>query len=129
MIYLDTSAAAKALIREGESDDIRRLFADGADLVASRLLAVELHAVVDRRALSAVAARHLLDRVALASLTDDIAQRAIDMRSGLRTRDSLHLATALMLGPIVTTFLSFDVELNAAALRHGVPLHDLAPAP
>ncbi len=128
MIYLDTSAAAKALIAEPESEGIRALFADEHELIASRLLAVELNAVVDRRGLSAVHARQLLDRVALASMTDAVAQRAIDLRSGLRTLDALHLATMLTLGPIVTSLLSFDTELNEAALTHGIPLHPLAGA-
>jgi uncharacterized protein len=90
VIYLDTSAAAKALIREAESDGIRLLFDRDDELVGSRLVAVELHAVVDRCRLRAVDARALLDRVALASLTE-------------------------------------DDELNAAALRHGIPLHELSP--
>lgn len=125
MIYLDTSAAAKALIAEAESDGIRQLFSAGTEMVASRLLAVELHAVVDRRALRAVDARHLLDRVSLVSVTDDLTPRAIDMRSGLRTLDALHLATALSLGAVVDSMLSFDAELNAGALAHGIPLHEL----
>lgn len=123
MIYLDTSAAAKALVAEAESDSIRRLFEDESEFIASRLLAVELHAIVDRRGLQAVHARQLLERVSLASMTDAVAERAIDIRSGLRTLDALHLATALTLGPAVTSMLSFDAELSAAALRHGIPLH------
>jgi len=125
VIYLDTSAAIKALIREEESAEIRALFADGAELISSRLLAVELHAVADRRGLPATDVRALLERVALVAISDEVAQRAIDIRSGLRTPDALHLATAVVLGPIVTEFLSFDDELNAAALGHGIPLHTL----
>jgi predicted nucleic acid-binding protein len=125
MIYLDTSAAVKALIREAETPAIRALFDSGADLISSRLLAVELHAVVDRRGLRATDARALLERVAQVSLSDDIAQRAIDLRSGLRTLDALHLATAVSLGPVVASFLSFDDELNTASLKHGIPLHAL----
>lgn len=128
MIYLDTSAAIKALIREEESTEIRALFADGAELISSRLLAVELHAVADLRDLRATYVSALLERVALVALSDEVAQRAIDVRSGLRTLDALHLATAVVLGPIVTEFLSFDDELNAAALAHGIPLHRLVEA-
>lgn len=126
MIYLDTSAAVKALILEDETDDIRALFETETELVSSRLLAVELNAVVDRRGLRAIDARALVERVAQVSLNDEVARRAIDLRSGLRTLDALHLASALAVGPLVTSFLSYDDELNAAALRHGIPLHPLA---
>lgn len=45
MIYLDTSAAVKALIEEDGSADVRQASTDETEFVASRLLAVELHAV------------------------------------------------------------------------------------
>lgn len=125
MIYLDTSAAVKTLINEAETSAVRALF-ESAELISSRLLAVELNAVADRRGMPAVNVRALVDRVALVRLNDDIALRAIDLRSGLRTLDSIHLATALSLGPLITEFLSFDTELNKSALRYGIPLHSLA---
>lgn len=123
MIYLDTSGAVKAFIREENSDEIRALFESDAELISSKLLEVELHAVADRRGLRPVDVRALLERVAIVALDDDVAQRAIDIRSGLRTLDALHLASAVVLGPIVTEFLSFDRELNEGALAHGIPLH------
>lgn len=126
MIYLDTSAAVKALIREDQSAEVRALFASEQELISSRLLAVELYAVADRRRLRATDVRSLIDRVAVVALSDDVAQRAIDIRSGLRTLDALHLATAVVLGPVATEFLSFDDELNAAALARGIPLHSLS---
>lgn len=125
MIYLDTSAALKTLILEPESSRVRALFASGVGLVSSRLLAVELHAVADRRRLSAAAVRELLDHVAIVSIDDEVARRAIDIRSGLRTLDALHLATAVVLDDAVTGFLSFDDELNRAAEVRGFRLHDL----
>jgi uncharacterized protein len=126
VIYLDTSAAIKVLLDEDGSAEMGRLFAERDDLVASRLLAVELNAVADRRDLSLLDVREVVDSIALVSLTDDIAQRAIELRTGLRTLDALHLATAATLGPLVTEFLSYDRELNAAAERHGIRPHPLA---
>jgi uncharacterized protein len=125
VIYLDTSAAIKVLLDETGSEDVARLFDEREDLLASRLLAIELHAVAERRDLNLAHVRELLERVSLVSLTDEVAQRAIDLRSGLRTLDALHLATAATLGSLVTAFLSYDRELNAAAARYGVPLHAL----
>ncbi|MFA4897308.1 MULTISPECIES: type II toxin-antitoxin system VapC family toxin [Microbacterium] len=125
MIYLDTSAAAKVLIDEAETDSIRKLFADDTEFVSSKLLAVELHAVADRRMVSADAAQELLDRVALVSLGDGILEDAITMHSGLRTLDALHLATAVRIKSAISGILTFDNELGAAAERHGIPLEEV----
>lgn len=122
MIYLETSAAAKALIDEDGSDAVRALFAQPTRFVASRLLAVELHAVADRRPVSAEAVDELLDRVTLLSLGDDTLAQAIELHSGLRTLDALHLATALELGENITGLLTFDREFAAAAEAHGIRL-------
>ena len=122
MIYLDTSAAVKALVDESGSVQMRALLSGDAPLISSRLFAVELQAVVDRRGIDADAAARVVDRIALASLDDAVADRAIILRSGLRTLDALYLATALELGDIVTGFLSYDAELNAAAQAHGLTL-------
>lgn len=123
MIYLDTSAAAKAVLDEADSPAVRRLFADGTDFVSSTLLAVELHAVADRRFVQPDAVHEIIDRVALVSLGDDITTTAINLHSGLRTLDALHLATALRLGSAITGILTFDEELAEAAEQRGLSLH------
>lgn len=129
MIYLDTSAAVKAIIDEKGSDAVFRAFAEGTEFASSRLLAVELHAVADRRSLSHEAAQDLLDRVALVSLDDDTVTRAVGLHSGLhsglRTLDALHLATALELQDAITGILTFDQEFADAAAAHGLPAIDL----
>lgn len=125
MIYLDASAAVKALVEEAETSAIVDAFGAGEEFVASRLLAVELHAVADRRSLDHESADDLLDRVALVSLDDDTMAHAIRLRSGLRTLDALHLATALELSDVVTSVLTYDNELAAAARAHGLALTDL----
>lgn len=120
MIYLDTSAAAKALLYDPDSTAVRALFSEGAEFVSSTLLAVELHAVADRRFISQEAAQELIDRVALVSLGDDITTAAIALHSRLRTLDALHLATALRLGSAVDSILTFDTELASAAAQRGI---------
>jgi len=120
VIYLDTSAAAKALLDEPGSDAVRHLFADGTAFVSSTLLAVELHAVADRRFVGVDAAQEIIARVALVSLGDDITTAAINLHSGLRTLDALHLATALRLGTAINGILTYDHELAAAAAARGL---------
>lgn len=126
MIYLDTSAAIKALVIESGTDAVRALFVRDEAMISSRLFAVELQAVADRRVIAADAAQEIIDRVALVSLDDETLDAAIRLRSGLRTLDALHLAAALQLGDIVTELLTFDRELADAASANGVPLHALA---
>jgi predicted nucleic acid-binding protein len=121
VIYLDTSAAAKALIDESGSETVRRMFADGTSFVSSKLLGVELHAVADRQFIASDAVQELLDRVALVSLDDDLLDDAIALHSRLRTLDALHLATAVRLKGTISSILTFDNELAAAASRNGIP--------
>ncbi|WP_337000429.1 MULTISPECIES: type II toxin-antitoxin system VapC family toxin [unclassified Microbacterium] len=120
MIFLDTSAAVKALIDEAESAAVISLFADGTEFVASRLLAVELHAVADRRSLSHEQTDDLLSHISLVSLDDDIMTRAIGLHSGLRALDALHLATAIRLRDTITSVLTYDQELADAARQSGI---------
>lgn len=122
MIYLDTSAGVKGLIDEQGSERVRVLLAREEPLISSRLFEVELHAVLDRRGLDSADVDAVLDRLAYASLDDEVARRAIALQSGLRTLDALHLATALGLGDIVTGFLAYDAELNDAARAHGLSI-------
>lgn len=122
MIYLDTSAALKAVVDEDGSQDVLQVFAGTVPRVSSKLLAVEMNAVAVRRRLPMKSIEPVLDAVNLIALDDDIAQRAIDLRSGLRSLDALHLATATKLLPVLTGFLTFDDELRQAAEERGLPL-------
>ncbi|WP_417563021.1 type II toxin-antitoxin system VapC family toxin [Microbacterium sp.] len=122
MIYLDTSAGVKALVDEQGSERVRALLARDEPLISSRLFEVELNAVLDRRGFDRGDVEAVLDRLAFASLDDEVARRAIALHPGLRALDALHLATALGLGDIVTGFLAYDAELNDAARAHGLSI-------
>lgn len=54
------------------------------------------------------------------TLGDDITTAAINLHSGLRTLDALHLATALRLGTAINGILTYDDELAAAAVARGL---------
>ncbi len=123
MIYLDTSAAVNALVDEPGSDLVRAVFAAGDPFVSSRLLRVELHAAVSRRWLEASGVDELLARVSLVGIDDDLLDRAVELGSGLRALDSLHLATAVDLAADIEGMLGYDRELITAARREGIPAH------
>jgi predicted nucleic acid-binding protein len=125
VIYLDTSAAVKALIPEAGSDAMRAMFASDDELVSSRLLELELATVVQRRNVPESERRKILSRVSLVTLDDVVFDAAIAGASGLRALDALHLATATRLGDIVDSMLSFDRELLEGARAKGIPPHPL----
>lgn len=120
MIYLDSSAALKAVVDEEGSDHVRSLLAEPPGAVSSRLLAVELHATAHRRGLDHDSIERVLRRVALVSLDDDVCDRAVALRSGLRSLDALHLATAVGLAELLAGFACFDRELGRAAEAAGL---------
>lgn len=125
MIYLDTSAAIKALVGEEHSDAIRDLLDGDQRFVSSRLFELELAAVTQRRNADREDSERLLRRIDLVSLDDSVVDQAVTARSGLRTLDALHLATATRLGDIVDSMLSFDRELVERAREAGIPPHPL----
>lgn len=124
--YLDTSAALKLLVEEAESTALAADLTAGARrdqrLVASMLLHTELHCALGRRReLDPASARAVLDAVTLVDVTRDDLMRAASSAWGLRTADSIHLATALRLD--VDEILTYDTELATVAERAGLRVH------
>jgi len=121
-VYLDTSAAAKVLVDEPESealvDYLDSLPAD-AGAISSILLETELRRLALRLDLAQSAVSDLLGRVALVE-----AQRSLFYEAGLlpgptlRSLDALHLATALRVDASVV--LAYDNHLLAAARGLGL---------
>ena len=126
MIYLDTSAAVKALVREEHSDAIRELLDGEQQFVSSRLFALELATVTQRRNADRGESERLLRRIDLVSLDDTVVDQAIMATSGLRALAALHLATAMLLGDIVESILSFDRDLLEGAQARGITPHPLS---
>jgi len=126
VIYLDTSAAVKTLFAEADSESIRALFADEQPFVSSRVFELEVHSAAARRGVAEERAAELVRKVTLVAVDDAVVDAALAAGSALRTLDALHLATALQLGGVVETMLSFDKELLEQAQARGIPPHPLA---
>lgn len=126
MIYVDTSALAKLIWREAESDSLRRYLDDCPDdrLASSTLLAIEIRRAVLRQAAAWMPRADLvLTRVIQVPITDPIVESASRLPDpGLRSLDALHLATALLLKPELDAFLTYDKRLGAVAADHGLPV-------
>lgn len=115
-LYLDTSVAVHALrgtpAAERWFDEVAN--GRGLELVSSRILRTELTRVL-RRDRQPVADRDLiLDHVATVPLSDSILTIAETITEHVKTLDSIHLASALVLGSGVTV-VSHDENLKRIA--------------
>jgi predicted nucleic acid-binding protein len=119
--YLDSSALAKLVVREPESDAVRVAVAQLASQASSELAVVE----IGRRARTLGGraeerARAVLRNTELRPIDRAILDRAAELEpSGLRSLDAIHLATALSLTGL-DVFISYDSRLNEAAANAGL---------
>ena len=129
MLYVDSSAFARAISCREDGVGVRALFADHPnELISSTLLDVEVGRAIARSgedhsplvaALLATVQRVDISRGIISSA----AQAALG--SKLRSLDAIHLATALAV-PEAVTVVTYDRRLAEACLSAGVAT--LAPA-
>jgi predicted nucleic acid-binding protein len=124
-LYLDTSAMAKLVQQEPESDALRTyLRRHRTDLrVTSELTRVELVRALWRGGPDAVShARRQLARLYQVAVDRSILDRAAVLAPGtpLRSLDAIHLATAEAVGPDVRAVLTYDLRMRAAAAAAGL---------
>ncbi|MGH9300971.1 MAG: type II toxin-antitoxin system VapC family toxin [Acidimicrobiales bacterium] len=123
--YVDTSAAAKLVFEEFESEALTQqldvLTKAGHRLVASWLLHTELRCAANRHPDQACAdvVSDVLSRIALIDLERGDLTTGPLLPGRLRSGDAIHLATALRVGAEV--MVVFDRELRSAARIAGIP--------
>lgn len=123
VVYLDTSAAAKLVVREAETTALRRWLRSRTDaVVASDIMRTELLRATRRVAPHAVTqARAVLDSVALIGVSSSILDRAALLEPAtIRSLDAVHLATALDLGDDLDVVVAYDHRLAEAARALGL---------
>jgi len=116
----------KLVARETETDALTAWLKDRPIHITSVLSRVEVLRAARRVAKNdeAVIARAsaVLASVAIAALTDAIADRASVLEpSTLRSLDAVHLATAVLAGPL-EAFVVYDDRLAEAARSAGIPV-------
>lgn len=125
MVYLDSSAIVKLVVPEPESAALREALARDREWVSSALARIEVLRALRRTGAAPASVRYaedLMDRIALVALDQPILNAAASAGSaGLRSLDSLHLATALSLAG-VDAFVSYDQRLSAAVAAAGLPV-------
>ena len=124
-IYLDSSAAAKLLVDEAESEALAAYVDEiGAeqDLVSSALLEIELRRLAVRLGLDQSAVTDLLARLDLVDPPRSLFHEAgLLPGTQLRSLDALHLATALRVD--ADTLVAYDARLLDAARSLGLGVH------
>jgi predicted nucleic acid-binding protein len=126
LIYVDSCAVVKLLREEQHSAALAtHLGTNPAEIISSELTKVEVCRTLIRlhiRERTRENADHLLTRVAKLPI-NAVLDIAADLDGAtLRSLDALHVATARMLGPAVTEFITYDKRLAKAATDAGLPL-------
>jgi len=127
MLYLDTSALAKLVTQEAESDRLRAYLAARANSVrfASALTHAELLRAAHHLGDAAIrTARTLLARVELVDVSLELLERAGTLAAGhrLRTLDAIHIATATVAGDRLEALVTYDLRLAEAAAALTLPV-------
>ena len=122
IVYLDTSAAAKLVIEESESEALEDYLArlgPEDEPVSSALLETELRRFGLRLDLSQAAISDILDRVDLVEPDRSLfAEAGLLPGPDLRSLDALHVATALRVDASVV--VAYDHRLQRAARAVGL---------
>lgn len=125
IIYLDTSALLKLLVKEDETTALAEYLAaipDTAHIVTSRLSYTELHCATRRRN---AFQRDEVDQMCEALTIFDLERQDFDLAARsmwrLRAADSLHLAAALRIG--ATHIVTYDRELESTAADTGITVN------
>lgn len=131
--HLDTSAVAKSILSEPGSDIVDTVWDTAAELVASRLLLVEMGSVIARVARMLHLSRPTRNQItrawetrrgdiATVDVTASVVDRAVELvhRHPLSGADAVHLATALSLDLAEVVFVTWDARLHRAARAEGL---------
>ncbi|MHB8571526.1 MAG: type II toxin-antitoxin system VapC family toxin [Candidatus Dormibacteria bacterium] len=126
VLYLDSSALVKLVVREPESTALRRLLTRRAAHATSVLARVEVLRAIRRSEPSRLpAARTALGKLAAVELTDEVQRIASQLNpAGLRTLDAIHLASALVFGAELDGLVTYDRRMMDAAASQGIEVLD-----
>jgi uncharacterized protein len=121
-VYIDTSALGRVLLDEPDKSAIKNTL-DGFDqVIASRLLRIELRRVGLKRG-RLDRAESLLADISLIPLEDQILTATETLTpASVGTLDAIHLATAVQLAKAgkLNALMTYDKGLAAGAHEHGI---------
>jgi len=126
---LDTSALAKLVVLEPESEPLERFMQSRPEWISSIVTSIELRRFAGRlsRPESVTIAEQILARIDLRPLDAATAAKASELSPpSLRSLDAIQLASALDVGDALGPFITYDRRLGDAASRAGLDV--VAPA-
>jgi predicted nucleic acid-binding protein len=117
VVYLDSSALVKLVVRESESAALQRELRGEPERASCALARVEVVRAVRPHGAAAVSrARRLLRRLDLVQLDEELLDVAVMLDNGvLRSLDAIHLAAAQLLGDDLSRVITYDQRMTAAA--------------
>lgn len=126
--YLDSSAIVKLVLRERETDALRRRLRRRPLLASSALARTEvLRAVTSLEAARVAQAQDVLRGFDLLRVNDRLLDDAGSLQPAqIRSLDAIHLATARQLGDQLRVLITYDLRMADAAREIGLPVE--APA-
>jgi predicted nucleic acid-binding protein len=121
VLYLDSSAIVKLVVREPETGALVRFVREDPAVVSSALAWTEVMRAIARIGGDTARAEAVLRGVALIPIDDGIIRAAVAVQpSTLRTLDAIHMATALSLGRELSQLVTYDERLARAGNEAGV---------
>lgn len=118
-LYLDASALAKLVIFERETPDLRTAVRDRA-IATSHVAVVEVTKAAARAGSEADPSQILALVTLLAFDTRVAALAATTGGPSLRSLDAIHVASAVLLGPDLESFITYDTRQAEAARAAGL---------
>jgi predicted nucleic acid-binding protein len=124
LVYLDSSAIVKLVVREPESRVLFAWLQSRSERLSSSIARVEVLRAArraDRGEAALGRARDVLDRIALVPVDRPVlAAAGLLDPPDLRSLDAIHLATALSLGGDLGGLVTSDERLGEAASAAGI---------
>ena len=123
VVYLDSSALVKLVVREAESGGLRTYLRHSTDRASCDLARVEVVRSVRPHGAAAVRrARQLLRRITLLRLDEPLLDEAAELDAPLRSLDAIHLAAARTFGGELKAVITYDTRMAAATTALGLRL-------
>lgn len=124
MIYLDASALVTSVARRMPVTALEAYLAASTDarICTSTIGFVETVRVCDRLGDYPGLMTLLLRECTEIPVTDVVRDAAARVPGSLRSLDAIHVASAELLGPELTTMITYDKQMADAARRVGLPV-------
>ena len=126
IVYVDTSAVAKALIDEVDSDaavSALDRYGEQGRLFSSSIVITELRRAASRAGVDVATTRDALRRLSLVQVNDELLKTAGDLPGlSLRSVDAIHIASAMSIDANV--FVTAHIRQAVAARDAGLDVID-----